>query len=311
MITDQNVLVTGGAGFIGSHVVRELSRAGANVLAVDNCFSGSESLIPEDVRFEMVDVRDAAFEETVLDYDPTAIIHLAALHYIPYCNEHPEETFRVNVMGTRNLLAGARQLSNLSTVVFGSSAAVYPPRKGPHDESSETGPIDIYGETKLVGEDLMKLFSTETDVATATVRLFNVYGPNETNEHLIPAILKQVRRGDRQIELGNLTPKRDFVHVTDVVSAVRTLVEEFDGRYSTYNVGSGIEYSVREVVEKTSEALGEELEVVQDEERVRESDRPHLRADVSRIRTEFGWDPDVDFATGLRDLLGREETIVK
>ncbi|WP_159900236.1 NAD-dependent epimerase/dehydratase family protein [Salinirussus salinus] len=309
-MSDRDILVTGGAGFIGSHLVRQLTDAGANVLVADNCFSGTPSLVPAGARLETVDIRDEEFADLIRAFEPTDVVHLAALHYIPYCNANPEEAFQVNTMGTRKLVSAARDLPGLDTMVFASSAAVYPPRKGPNSEASETGPMDIYGETKLVGEDLMRLFHRETGVPTVTARLFNVYGPSETNEHLVPAVLEQVRRGNREIELGNLTPKRDFVHVSDVARALRTLLAEFEGGYGTYNVGTGTEWSVREVVEQTSEALGEEIEVVQDEDRVRESDRPHLQADISRIRADFGWEPEVEFVAGLRDLLEQDEEVV-
>jgi len=308
---NKNVLVTGGAGFIGSHVVERLDDIGATVLTIDNCFAGSESLVPDGVQLKQIDIRDDELKAIVTEFDPDAIVHLAAIHYIPYCNANPEETFQVNVMGTRNLLSVAREVPGLEKMIFASSAAVYPPRDGANSESSQTGAMDIYGETKLVGEDLAELFHAQTGVPTAAARLFNVYGPNETNEHLIPAILKQVRDGERQIGLGNLSPKRDFIHVSDVSSAITTLLRDFDSSFRAYNVGTGTEYSVREVVEKTSEALGEEIEIVQDEDRVRESDRPHLKADVSRLREEFNWEPEVDFVTGLRNLLDEEQVVVK
>jgi len=306
----QDILVTGGAGFIGSHLVEDLTDSGANVMVVDNCFSGCRSLAPEGVQFHEVDIRDTQLADLVVAFDPDAIVHLAALHYVPYCNANPEEVFEVNAVGTRNLLAAARELSGLDSMVFASSAAVYPPREGANSEASATGPTDIYGKTKLIGEDLTRLFHRETNTATVTARLFNVYGPNETNEHLIPAILQQVRRGDRQIELGNLTPRRDFIHVSDVTSALTTLLTEHDDGHATYNVGTGTEYSVREVVEKTSEALGEDITVVQDDERVRESDRPHLKADISRMQDDYDWEPEVDLVAGLRELLPHDETLL-
>jgi UDP-glucose 4-epimerase len=302
-MNSKNVLVTGGAGFIGSEFVQKLSEIDANVLVIDDCFAGSESLVPDGIGLEQIDIRSERLTEIVSDFDPDAIVHLAAIHYIPYCNEHPEETFEVNVMGTRNLLEAARKLADLETMVFASSAAVYPPRKGSNSESSKAGPTDIYGKTKLVGEDLMRQFQQDTNTTTVTARLFNVYGPNETNDHLIPAVLNQVQQGNREIELGNLTPKRDFIHVSDIANALMTFLKEFDDGYRVYNVGTGTEYSVREVVEKTSEALGEDIQIVQDEDRVRESDRPHLQADISRMQSDFGWEPQVEFVGGLRDLL--------
>jgi UDP-glucose 4-epimerase len=171
--------------------------------------------------------------------------------------------------------------------------------------------MDIYGESKLIGEDLMELFHHNTGTETIVTRLFNVYGPHETNEHLIPAILSQVLEGSREIDLGNLSPKRDFIHVTDIASAIITLVDEFDGSFRTFNVGTGTEYSVREVVSKTSEALGEDIKIAKDETRVRDSDRPHLVADISRITQETTWQTEIDLVKGLRELIDHSNAIQK
>lgn len=310
-ISGRRVLVAGGAGFIGSQVAFDLADAGNTVLVVDNMFAGARQLVPDGADIKTVDIRDEDLRGTVSSFDPEVVFHLAAIHYIPYCNANPEETFEVNVMGTRNLLSAARGAGSLKRVVFTSSAAVYPPRDGANHESSAVGPMDVYGQSKLVGEDLLELFHERTDVPCATARLFNTYGPRETNEHLIPAILRQVLEGKRKIDLGNLEPKRDFIHVTDVSRALVTLATEFDAGYEVFNVGTGSEYSVHEVVEKTSAALGENIEIVQDAKRVRESDRPHLKADISRLRSTFDWEPRVDLETGLARLLYGEEVLVE
>lgn len=305
----RNVLVTGGAGFVGSHLTRQLCDAGASVDVVDSLFAGREALVPDEAHLHEVDLRDAdALAAVVHDADPDIIVHLAACHFIPYCNANPEPTFDVNVMGTRHLLDAARDLDSLDRVVFGSTAAVYPPRDEAHHEADATGPMDIYGRTKLVGEDLTQLFHEETGVDAVAARLFNVYGPNETNDHLIPAIVEQIADGTREIDLGNLTPKRDFVYVGDVARALQTLAtsDEFDAGYRAYNVGTGEAYSVREVVDHVSAALGEEITIAQDDDRVRESDRPHLEADVSRIGDELGWSPEHEFTEGLERLLDAE-----
>ncbi|WP_136601154.1 NAD-dependent epimerase/dehydratase family protein [Salinigranum halophilum] len=305
-IRGEHVLVTGGAGFVGSHVTSTLQERGAEVTVLDNTFAGERQNVPEGVEFHEVDIRD---KDTVLDVveetDPSIIIHLAAIHYIPYCNENPEEAFDVNVVGTRNILEAARELSTLERIVYASTAAVYPPRSEPHAEMDETNPMDIYGRTKLVGEDLVELFATETGVPCVATRLFNVYGPTETNPHLIPAIVEQLDEDDdtHTVELGNLTPKRDFVYAGDVAEAIVTVAAEFEGEYRAYNVGTGDAYSVRGVVEEVSDALGEDIEITQDEERVRESDRPFLCADTKRIEQETSWKSETAFVDGLRELL--------
>jgi UDP-glucose 4-epimerase len=305
-LDDQHVLVTGGAGFIGSHVTRALLENGADVSVVDNFFAGEPGYIPDEVTRHEVDTRSDECAAVIVETAPNVVVHLAALHYIPYCNDNPEEAFEVNVMGTRNLLEAAREVDGLERVVYASSAAVYPPRDDPHAETDQPGPTDIYGRSKLVGEDLLELFAAETDVPAATARLFNTYGTNETNPHLVPAILDQLEDGNRTIELGNLKPARDFIHVEDIADALVTLAAYDNDGYRAYNVGTGTEHTVREVAEQVGEALGEDLTITQDEERVRESDRPHLCADISRITRETDWKPQTEFVDGLRGLLKAE-----
>jgi len=297
------VAVVGGAGFIGSHVVQELLSEGSDVLVLDDLFAGKEEFVPEEVQFEKLDIVEDDIGSTLSEFDPDALVHLAAIHYIPYCNDHPEEAVDVNTMGTRRVLEAARNFDNLEAVTFASSAAVYPPREGPNKEASELGPMDIYGKTKLLGEDLLELFYEETGVPSTALRLFNVYGNRETNMHLIPAVLEQVEEEETSIELGNMTPKRDFIHVTDVARAFTTALKSFEGGFDSFNVGTGVEHSVRDVAEMIIDASGKRLDIEQDQDRVRESDRPFLQADVSKIQSELGWQPEVTFENGVTRLV--------
>lgn len=308
-LTGRTVLVTGGAGFVGSHLVRRLLGKGSTVHVVDNQFTGHRDRVPQRVTFHDVDIRSAELATVVETVDPEILFHLAAHHYIPYCNENPEEAFTVNVMGTRQLLQAARDLETLQRVVYASTAAVYRPADEPHHETEIEGPTDIYGRTKLVGEDLVELFAANTGIPSTAARLFNIYGPDETNDHLIPAVLDQIRDGQREIELGNLEPARDFIHVDDVTAAMLGLATDFNGEYRAYNVGTGTEWTVREVVECVSDALGEDLSVSQTRDRIRESDRPHLRPSTDRIEREIGWHAAVEFVDGLRRLLETERII--
>jgi UDP-glucose 4-epimerase len=292
----KKVLVTGGAGFIGSHLTRHLLNEGAKVLVVDNLFVGKEEFIPDGVLFAEIDIRSKKMESIVEKFKPDVIIHLAAIHYIPYCNANPEETFDVNVMGTRKLLEVSRKIDFL----FASSAAVYPPVEGPLTEDI-CGPIDIYGKTKIIGEDLVRL-NCEQAIIT---RFFNVYGQNDMNSHLIPEIIKQVNEGKREIELGNLTPKRDYIYVDDLCRAIIKLLKL--NRKGTYNLGTGIEYSVKEVVEIVSQILGEEIKILQNRKRKRKAEREHLLADITKIQSDTAWKPRIKLKEGLRKLLDKEE----
>jgi len=252
--------------------------------------------------YDSVDFSNAVFdpEGQLVGQTANCPVHLAAMHFVPECNENPERTFDINVMGTRNLLSAARTLDNLESFVYASSAAVYPPKATPLAETETPGPLDVYGRTKLVGEDLVDLFHRDTGVDTVSARLFNVFGPRETNPHLIPEIVEQIASSSR-IELGNLAPKRDYVHVTDVARALHRMLDVEGQR--TYNVGTGEAHSVRRVAELATNAVTEEFSVEQSQDRVRESDRKNLQADIDRIRGELRWEPRVSLESGLEALL--------
>lgn len=293
------VLVTGGAGFIGSHLTRRLIDEDAEILVIDNLFVGKEEFIPEGVKFKKIDIRSKEIGNIIKEFKPDIIIHLAALHFVPYCNAHPDETFDVNVMGTRNLLKWCNKLRPHPLIFFASSAAVYPPLEGPLAENmTDLGdPIDIYGKGKLIGEEIVRLYFPNSIIG----RIFNVYGPNDTNPHLIPEIIRQLQEGKRTVRLGNIAPKRDYIHVNDVCEAIITLIKH--GKSGIFNIGTGIEHSVKEVIKITSEVLGEEIQIVQDEKKVRKVDREHLVADISKIRNEVGWKPKIRLKEGIKELI--------
>jgi len=296
------VLVTGGAGFIGSALCRALVARGTRVIAYDNLRFGSRDLLPDDPRCDFVqgDVRDAAALRRVLqDGRVRAVCHLAALHFIPYCIAHPEEATDVNVNGTRQVLDACR-LARPEVLLFASTAAVYPAEEGPFAEEHAPGPIDVYGATKLMGEDLAHAFALETGVSTVIARLFNAFGPRDTNPHLIPDVLAQLGEGDT-VRLGNLEPVRDYVHLDDLAAALIELLDMRRKGCAVFNVGSGEGRSVREVLAAFEAAIGRPLRVMQDPDRVRRVERPRLVADAGKLR-ETGWRPRVGFDEGIRRL---------
>lgn len=302
------VFMTGGAGFIGPHVLERLLQAGRRVVTFDNYATGSARTLPERDGLQQVegDVRDRESLAAALRMaDPDAIVHLAAIHYIPYCNAHPDEALDVNVRGTFNLLEAAKDVG-VKRVVMASSAAVYPIQDGPCSEDGLVGPTDIYGATKVALEALGQSFAAETGVPVTSARFFNVYGPGETNPHVIPDILAQLG-GDEPVRLGNMTPKRDYVHVSDVADAVVALLGADHAEHRSYNVGTGSEHSVADLIDVLSDVIGRRIEVVSEAGRRRRLDRQHLLSDIGRIRAEVGWEPRVSLAEGLGELL-RETT---
>jgi UDP-glucose 4-epimerase len=301
----KRIFITGGFGFIGSAVIRHLENCGHEIFVFDDLSFGSRQFakIP-DSRFAGGSILDAGLlESTILKFRPEWVIHLAAVHFIPYCNEHPFESANINIAGTMNVLNGCRRIKGLEKVLFASTAAVYPIFDEAIQESLPAAPSDIYGLSKMAGEELCKMFQLETGIPTILCRFFNAFGPNETNPHLIPAIQRQVLEGKRTILLGNTQPKRDFIHTFDMARAVELLLNKFERGVDTFNLGRGIEYSVLEVMAAFEKALGQSLTIEVDPARMRKSDRLHLLADIAKLSAFTGWQPEISLEEGIKTLI--------
>jgi UDP-glucose 4-epimerase len=315
MLTNsQHWVVTGAAGFLGSHVVELLLQRGVAVLGLDD-FSGGKrqflapylghphlTLLQQDIR--EVEALRRLFEQ----YRPVAVIHLAALHYIPACTADPVRTISLNVLGTQCVLTAARETA-VERFFFASTGDVYLPSEQPHhEERSPTGPFNIYGLSKWMGEQLVQMEGRQRPQGRFVIgRLFNLYGPRETNPHILPEILGQLRRSSHQsLHLGHLWPKRDLVPVADAARAVVELMERAEVGVTTVNIATGVAVSMQEVVEILGQLLGRTLRVVTDPSKIRPVERPHLQADVTRLRHLLGWTPHADLVRGLAELLRHE-----
>lgn len=303
----KKVLVTGGAGFIGSALINILQASSHDIYVIDNLSFGNRMLIkiPDNHFFE-IDILDRLkLSKVISEISPDWIIHLAAIHFIPYCNQHPEEAAQVNIQGTINVLEAAKNVKNLAKIFFASTAAVYPICNQALSETHPTAPLDIYGLSKLAGEHLMNEFHLLTTIPTIICRFFNAFGPNETNAHVIPEIQRQIEAGDRTIQLGNLEPKRDFIHTTDMAQAIIKLLNTFDRGIEIFNLGRGIEYSVTELVEAFERELGEKIDILVDPTRVRKVERMHLLADISKLKNFIEWEPQISLQEGIGTLCDR------
>ncbi|WP_226863720.1 NAD-dependent epimerase/dehydratase family protein [Mycolicibacterium baixiangningiae] len=288
-------MVTGGAGFVGKELVRAL-RDRSDLLVADLLRYGTPDWLagePEGFAFRRIDIRDAAAtRELIEEFAPDVIVHLAAIHYIPECDKDPANAVATNVAGTVNLLAPCPEGTRF---VFASSGAVYQPDEAAHREhESVVAPVDIYGFTKQHGEDYLRTLAANRGLAGVIVRLFNVIGPGETNPHLLPAIVAQLRNNPEAISLGNTWPKRDYIDVLDAAggfAAAALGAAPEPGSCEVVNLGSGQQYSVNDIVERMKSVLGLQFEVSQDERRMRAVDRPFLGADITRIREVFDWSP--------------------
>lgn len=278
---------------------------GHEVSVLDDLSFGRRQLanVP-DARFFQVDIRDRkAVIRAIHNCRPEWVLHLAAVHFIPYCNAHPVEATDINIMGTMSVLDACAEVGSVKQVFVASTAAVYPIADGPMAEDHELGPMDIYGITKLAVERLANEFHLRSGIPTIIGRFFNAFGPNETNPHLIPEIQRQVLAGQRTLKLGNLDPKRDFIHTEDMSRAMAALLAAGSSGFEVFNIGRGVEYSVREIVESFERMLGETLTIEVDPTRVRKVERMHLLADVSKLKRVTGWEPQWGIDEGVATLL--------
>lgn len=294
MTNGSRALVTGGYGFVGPQLCRALTTQGAELAVLDDLSVGSKkNLDPatsSGVRSLVADLRDLeSVERHFADFRPTIVYHLAAVHYIPTCERQPTLAIGVNVAGTQAVLEASARVGTVAAVVVASSGAVYAPSPEPHDEDDTLGPTDVYGLSKEWMEHLARYFHDTSGTSVGIARVFNVIGPGETNPHLLPSIIEQVRNG-RELRLGNLTTRRDYVYSGDVADGLVRLGQRCaEHGILTCNLGSGSAVTGSELVDCVARAVAKDVSVTPDPARFRESDRPVLRADCTRARETLEW----------------------
>jgi UDP-glucose 4-epimerase len=303
-------VVTGGCGFIGAHLCAELVRSGEEVVVVDDLSVGShrnlEALGVGAVDVQTVDIRDVASLTRFLRTSrPEKVIHLAAVHFIPSCEADPINAIRTNVEGTQALLQACTAAGSVHSVVLASSGAVYRPDTSAHRETDALGPTDIYGHTKLWAEQLAHLFHAKTEIAIGIARIFNTFGPGETNPHFIPSVILQLVQGDT-VRVGTLSTRRDYVYVSDVASALARLGELCLAHgLLTCNIGREEAVEGSQILELIGRALGRDVKVVVDQERVRADDRPVLASNCRLAHSKLGWHAQTGLEEGIEAALER------
>jgi len=300
-----NVLVTGGAGYIGSHVVRRLLEAGHGVRVYDNLSAGHAAAVPAGllVRGDLADAQRLA--ETLAG-GVDGILHFAAFTSVGESVADPEKYYGNNLVGSLGLLAAARR-AGVPRFVFSSTAAVYGvPRKVPIPEDHPTAPINPYGQAKRDFENALRAYAAAYGLGYAALRYFNASGAapdaglgedHRPETHLVPVVL-QVALGRRDAVglFGTDYPTpdgtciRDYIHVCDLADAHVLALEAIrPGQGLVYNLGNGAGYSVRQVVETARRVTGRPIPVR--EEPPRPGDPPELVASSDRIVRDLGWHP--------------------
>ena len=302
------ILVCGGAGYIGSHAVRQLIDRGEEVIIVDNLETGHEDAIHPQAKFYKVDIRDEeALDKVFAENKIDEVIHFAANSLVGESMTNPLKYFNNNVHGTEILLK-VMVAHDVKKIVFSSTAATYgEPKNIPILESDETNPTNAYGETKLCMEKMMKWADKAHGVKYISLRYFNVAGAHVSGEigedhnpetHLIPLIL-QVPLGKREFisifgddyETHDGTCIRDYIHVTDLADAHILAVHKLrEGSESNiYNLGSGNGFTVKEMIEAARKVTEHEIPAKVCERR--SGDPAKLVASSEKARRELGWNP--------------------
>jgi nucleoside-diphosphate-sugar epimerase len=295
----QTVVVTGGAGFIGSHLVDALIARGLHVRVVDNFTTGRREYLNPGAELLTADIRDASSLPPVFA-GADCVFHTAALPRVMVSIERPVETHMTNVVGTLNVLVAARD-SGVRRVVYSGSSSVYGDQPTlPLIESMAPNPLNPYALQKLAGEQYTRIFHRLFRLETLTLRYFNVYGPRMATEGayltVISVFLRQKRAGDPLTIHGDGSQTRDFTHVNDVVRANVLAMDAVvaDGR--AINIGRGRNLSVNRI----AELIGGPTVYLPP----RPGDARHTLADLSQAREILGWEPELATEDAVRALVG-------
>ncbi|HVU03172.1 MAG TPA: GDP-mannose 4,6-dehydratase [Polyangiaceae bacterium] len=297
------VLVAGGAGFVGSQLVRELLSVGAEVVVYDNFLHGTrENLAGLSGPLEVVigDVLDEfklfqAFQE----HRPRFAFDLVGDTYVPTAYDVPKRFLRVNVEGTMNVLLAAKT-TGVERIVYVSSTEVYgEARTTPMTEDHPLAPANTYAVTKLAADRMCYTFHHEHGIPVVIARIYNCYGPRETQPYVIPEIITQLDKGP-VVELGNLDARRDFTFVADTARGLMAAALSDIPNGDAVNIGSNRTVSVRELVAEIAPLLGHErYEIRSDPRRLRRLDVECFQCDATKLHRATGWAPTVSLKDGL------------
>lgn len=303
------ILITGADGFIGSHLTEALVRQGYDVRAFVqynsfNSWGWLDRCVPDVAgKFEVFagDVRDPHGVKTAMQ-GCDAVLHLAALIAIPYSYHSPDTYVDTNIKGTLNIVQAARELG-VGKVIHTSTSEVYgTARFVPITEEHPLQGQSPYSASKIGADQIALSFYCALGTPVTVIRPFNTYGPRQSARAVIPTVITQIASGKRQIQLGAIHPTRDFNYVADTVSGFIAALKSEQGAGEVINLGSNYEISIGDTVKVIAEAMGAEIEIITDEQRLRpeKSEVDRLWASNEKARQLLGWQPSYGGVEGFR-----------
>ena len=278
------ILVTGASGFIGRALVKKLSSQGLQVISVNSADG---------------DIADRHTLEKHVQQNIAHVFHLAGKTFVPDSWVNPQGFYQTNVLGTVSILEFCRSNSIPLTYV---SAYVYGhPNTLPICEDSAIKPNNPYAMTKWLAEQACEFYSNTYSFPVTTIRPFNAYGIGQSQNFLIASIISQALDGGESIVVKDLTPRRDYVYLEDLLNALAATLNT-ENRYRVYNIGSGVSLSVKNVIDVIQNVVGINKSIICDEV-VRRSELIDVVADISRARNELGWQPEYSFQAGIESII--------
>lgn len=287
----KEILVTGSSGFLGNYLVPQLLNQNYKIFGISKRKQKSyKNFISSSVDINKI-------TDFKLQNNFSKIIHMAALSDVDYCNLNPSKCYELNVSGTQKMLELARKKD--SEFIFLSSSHVYGnSKKTSLSETESSSPLSHYASSKKIGEILCETYSLTYGLNIRIARIFSVYGPNSSKSNLIFNIINQVIH-DSQITLGNITPKRDFIFIDDVITGLLNIINSKKKGYDIYNIGTGKSTSIVDLVNSILAFSNKKMRIISKKDKIRKNDVMNVCANISKMNSYFNWKPKILLKKGL------------
>ncbi len=300
MAHQKSIGITGVAGFIGSNLAASLLKEGYHVIGIDNLSAGLRSQIPEGCEFHLADIRSDKLGNHFNGCE--IVFHLAAKNCLKDCEEDPITTAEINVVGTLKVIEAASK-TGVRGIVFADSSAVYEGCSDFPSHVEETSPISFYAKSKSAAAEMGRNMCTQKGLSFTALRYFNVYGPHQDNRRTLPplmiSLIDRIAQGKPPLIFGAGTTRRDFIYVEDINRFHLKLIQQPELRGRTYNLGTGENISVLEVLEVVEKVLGKKIPAQFEPEPTYQASI--TLADISET-LKTGWAPLFDIESGIREM---------